>query len=522
MVLPPALQMSQRALQATFRFRSHFLIRGGLVLGMLVSLLLAASLASTLGAPGLTFFRYLVHLDVAFLALVAVGWFSPILTEEKEAGTLSLLRLAGFRLSSVVLGKSLGAFLAVLVLVSLQLPFAALAATLGGISGQQILACYVTLGGFVMLCYGVAMVATVVSRTSSGAARLCGWVLAVIVVGPSVGYLLLATLRSSGSLQKGSDVAGALGDLLGAIGSVSPVVEFGQVLATGWYGAIVTPTFVTTSLLGGGLLLASLVLSFFASGESGLLPGLSGGRLDAIRTTTTRPGVRSRAIVWKDRYFIAGGRFAVGARVLVYSAVAAVCLPITWRSGGPLSSILVDWSYLTMLVFGAFVIIEAGVQAGRTYRVEEQDRTLFGLCLLPMRVGTWAYYKSIGTMWVVAVPLGWFALSWLIGVLAAQSDHSTSILAAAAVTTMAGLYLFCIVLILIHLTMLLSLYLARGAFPLALGAMVVVGLVMEMEYRLRQGCVSMLAITMLPFYALPLCGVMQTKIGRRLRELATR
>ena len=199
-----------------------------------------------------------------------------------------------------------------------------------------------------------------------------------------------------------------------------------------------------------------------------------------------------------------------------------VCGLVAYRPNAGLSGQVITWAEIAMIVYGGAAMIEAGMQAARTFRVEEQERTLYGLCLLPMRIGTWAYYKGVGSMWVVAVPFGYFCVAWLSGVLAAEAGHAGTLGAAAAVTMMGGIYVFCLFLLLVHFTMLLSLHLPRGAFPVALGVFVVIGLVMEAEYRLRQGCISVLIVTMLPFYALPLCGVMQTRIGRRLRELATR
>jgi len=516
--------MAQRSLQLTARSPSHFVMRAGLVAGMLVCLILAAAWSSTLGAAGHTLFGYLSYLNVGFLTVVAVGWYAPILTEEKEAETLGLLRLAGFRMAAILVGKSVGAFLATALLLGLQLPFAVLASALGGITSHQVQAGYAILGGYAVLAYGVGLLSTVLATRTMGAARVTGWVLSALLVVPMLGRWLLGAVVAGGSVARDGAVHQTFERVMSAMDAISPVPGLELVRTTNWSGALVPESAYTLATAGLVLVVVACLLASVVSAESGVLPRLFGAASGDARRKRSRPDVRTRALVWKDRNFIAGGSWGLIGRSVLYGALLVLCLVVSMSPGAPMSLILQSWGSTTMIVMAIGITVEAGVQSARTFRLEQDDRTLFGLCLLPMRIGTWAYFKGVGSMWSCVPAVAGFAIGWALTVLGTQGyDGGGGGIGVFVVIGFGVLYGLGVMLLLVHCVMLLSLYLPRGAFPVTLGAFALIGLVMEAEMRLsRGGCFSMLGLTLLPFYCLPVCAFLQTRIGRRLRSLAAR
>ena len=514
----PSWRMAQRSLQATSRSPAHFYLRLALVGGMLVALLLAAAWSSQLGAAGRTLFVYLAYMNVGFLSLVAIGWYAPILTEEKEAETLGLLRLAGFRMASILIGKSVGAFMATALLLLIQVPFSVLAASLGGITSHQVQAGYVGLGAFAVLAYGVGLLMSVLANRTTSAARLTAWVLGGILLLPWLGGWLLGMLVKSGTLSAGDAIHGAFERLVYWTAALSPLSVLDRVAETNWAGDLV-PTGSLTMIVTGVVLVAiACIIASLIRAEDGYRTRL--GELSLGGRPPERPGMRSRALVWKDRHFFAGGWRGLIGRCVIYFGVLILCALISIdRTSGAASTTGWGWTALWAMAIG--IVVEAGIQSSRVFRVEVDDQTLFGLCLLPTRIGTWAYFKGVGAIWACAAPAGGFLIAvalvvfgsnWLYG-----PGGGVGAFLGIAFATMYGI---AVLLILIHTTMLLSLYLPRGAFPVTIGGFALLALVIEAEMRLSGGGFSALVLSLLPFYALPLTAFLQVRIGRKLRELA--
>lgn len=511
-------RMAQRSLQATSRSSAHFYLRIALVVGMVVALVLAAAWSSALGAAGRTLFAYLAYMNVGFLTLVAVGWYAPILTEEKEAETLGLLRLAGFRMASILIGKSVGAFMATALMLWIQLPFSVLAASLGGITSHQVQSGYVALAAFAVLAYGVGLLMSVFANRTTTAARLTAWALGAIILVPWIGGWLVGALVRAGTVSRGGAIEGSISRVVDGLGSLSPLPILEEVMTTNWSGDLVPEGCWTMVVSGLVLVVLAGVLASLIRAEDGYRSQLGemslGGRPD------TRPGLRSRALVWKDQHFFAGGRRGLIGRSVLYVGVLALCAAIS-IDGTSGAATVTGWGWTAIWAMTIGIVVEVGIQASRVYRVEVDDQTLFGLCLLPTRIGTWAYFKGVGAIWAcaapaigfgVAVALVVFGSNWLYG-----PGGGIGAFLGLAFATMYGI---AVLLILIHVTMLLSLYLPRGAFPVTIGAFALLGLVIEAEMRLSGGGFSALVLSLLPFYALPLTAFLQVRIGRKLRELA--
>ena len=147
----PLLALFARSLREDARARLTYAARGivvGFVLLMAGSFGLFARFGSSVGALGREFFSGLMIFQTVCIAIAGVGYFASAITEEKEEGTLGLLRMTNLNPLSILLGKSTSRLLAALLLLAAPLPFTVLAVTLGGISLGQIAAAYCTLGAF--------------------------------------------------------------------------------------------------------------------------------------------------------------------------------------------------------------------------------------------------------------------------------------------------------------------------------------------------------------------------------------
>ena len=80
----------------------------------------------------------LTWVNIWFITLVGVTYFSSAITEEKEERTLGLLRMADIGSGSILLGKWAPRVVGMLSLVAVQFPFTLLAITLGGVTQAQV------------------------------------------------------------------------------------------------------------------------------------------------------------------------------------------------------------------------------------------------------------------------------------------------------------------------------------------------------------------------------------------------
>ena len=98
-----------------------------------------ANAVAPLGGPGAVFWIW------------CYGFFATAITEEKEEGTLGLLKMAGISRVSILLGKSTSRLITAILLFLVQLPFTLLAITLGGVTLGQIFAAYWALLAYMLL-----------------------------------------------------------------------------------------------------------------------------------------------------------------------------------------------------------------------------------------------------------------------------------------------------------------------------------------------------------------------------------
>ena len=134
-----AFALSRRALQESSRSKVPISLRGLVILALFFTVFAAQESAARGLSSGADLLGMIAWTDWVLINLLGVTAFASVITQEKEAMSLGLLRLAGFSPASLLLGKSVGLLLQALFLLIVQVPFCMLAITLGGVTLAQVL-----------------------------------------------------------------------------------------------------------------------------------------------------------------------------------------------------------------------------------------------------------------------------------------------------------------------------------------------------------------------------------------------
>lgn len=256
------------------------------------------------GAPGLAVFQSVTMLNLLFIGLIGLGYFATAITEEKEDGTLGLLRMTNMSPLSILLGKSTSRLIAFLILLATQLPFVSLAVALGGVSLKQIFSCYAILGAFTFLLGNLALLFSVIFRRTSTVVSVTVGILLFLIFGVRIFAAFFDELI-------GTDLG--LRTLGQGISAISPATGLALVFDLQFDKAVFLQPLSNVAIGIVLFLISWAVFDVFNQGEGrGATPGAS--RKKAIRSTTPpkafgglpRPSP-SYAVTWREFYFQCGG-----------------------------------------------------------------------------------------------------------------------------------------------------------------------------------------------------------------------
>jgi len=438
----PALALAERALVRDVRGPLSHVLRSVLVLFLLLELWAAHGTGSLIGAPGLQLFRQSLYANFFFITLMGISAFSPVIAEEKENMTLGVLKLAGFSGVSIVIGKSVGQLLRMLLLVVVQLPFALLAITLGGVSRQQVFDGWVILMAHLLFVYALSLLASVVAPRASVAARISASVLLCYYLLPLVGVWLSSP---------GSRAAGILYEVCDAARKSSALAGLEATFITGYpTPAGCSPLMLTVGIAVGLLLLTGLLYGPCTRTEAASAPWRGfGSWLHGGARRPGRPG--TNAVFWKDYQFHCGGGIGTALRLAACGSLVfllrLVCEPheIWWRA--------------LMLLF-LIAVLDLAIQAARMFRAEIEGRTLPMLMLLPKGYQEWAFEKAVACLTVLLPPALWGLLVVMLAPAASGMYFGEGVLAA--------MYLLPLAAFGAHLVVWLSLLVRHGAVALAI------------------------------------------------------
>ncbi|MHC4994033.1 MAG: ABC transporter permease [Planctomycetota bacterium] len=517
----PALALTVRSLRTDNRSLLSYALRFLLVGFVFFTLITFQQNMSNMSAPGLEFFRVVVYIDLVAIAVIGVSFFSSVITEEKEDMTLGLLKMTGLNPVSILMGKSISRLINGLFLLLAQLPFTMLAVTMGGVDQRQVLAAYVTLGAFMLLVYGLALLASTVSKRSRGAAAITLLALAALLVGPFLGLGIVQWMKYIDLITRTGVVVTTYQGFFDYSLQANAFYRIDQIMTSGYSGPVlfhgqaISNSAMSVILFG----LAWLAFNRFSLDDTASAPGRGFALIWRKKDLAKKWAGRAwgNAIEWQGFHFAAGGYWGAGFRFLGLGALFALWVFFEyWTSGGTFDGRF-DFDEIggaTMLsalfVAGAHAVL----LAGSLFQDEVRDQTLSSLALLPVSMGQIAYAKLRGALLALAPCLIWF------GVGVALNPEDFFDILEDLLTEVGGWYLISTVVFYLHVVAILSLYARRGAAALAFGLYVLGAFVFGMFVALSNINAVEGLFVMVTFFQFLGCCVIHPWIANRLKELA--
>jgi hypothetical protein len=399
-----------------------------------------------------------------FIILAGCGWFASAITEEKEDMTLGMLRMTNLNPLSILLGKSTSRLFGALMLLAAQFPFTILAITLGGVSLGQIGAAYCTLGAFLIFLANLALLASVISQRSSGAA---GLTIALLILFFAIVPILsfLAHLPAHiGLITEDALWVTWLGEAAAFALLASPLTRFQEIFQTGFNDRVFGWQAASNLALGVlCFLVAWGTFNYFCDERSESAPVRANGPRKQSRIT--RPSrAWAHALAWKDFYFLTGGKAWVIGKFIIYALPIIGVIMVIWNGdeGRRLMAAGGTAMWISFLLF----CIELAFAAASLFKTELQGQTLSTLATLPMSMEKIARQKVMGVLPALLPTVTYFSLGTLcvlptlVREMRSTSDDHYFILGLVYLGSQAIFFLL--------LTANLSLRIKRGALPLAI------------------------------------------------------
>lgn len=405
-----------RALRVDARLARYHLVRFALAASVLMSLASTQATQAMFGAPGRQLFQGLMTTLALFITFAGPMLFGSAVAEEKEERTLGLLKMAGVGPLTLLTGKSVPRFLSLLFILCVQFPFTLLAVTLGGVTPGQILAAHLALVGYITLVAGLALLGSVISRTTSNAIGFALILLIAYFTAPLI-------CEGVGTQMVREGIFPALGQMLqdfsGLLNRTNIWIRLSVVMTSGFDSALVDFQFWSNLLIGCMCAVVSwLLFERFTQHLETIAPKPTRWRLKRRNgQNTARPRVWNRAIPWKDFHYLAGGKRMLVGKFIGYGALilGAAYLIADGR-----------WNRIDSEVIGGFsaglmaylvIPIEIVLIGSRIFQVEIKQQTWSTLASLPMSIPQVALSK-VGGCLVSLAP----AFTYMIGGLLLYPD----------------------------------------------------------------------------------------------------
>jgi len=482
------------------------------------------------GAPGLELFNSLIWINFIFILLAGFSYFSSAITEEKEEGTLGLLKMTGIDPLVLLFGKSTSRQILASLMLTVQVPFVYLAVTMGGLNPSQIWGAYVALAGFMFFMANLGLYCSVISDTNTNAAWNVLIFGLLFMMGWGAFYFCSKGFLVALSQESESIAYSLLWWGHHALVGEPVIYSLSRVTSTAYDGTVVYSQ--AFSSLVWGTFFFRLSWKSFETSTSEETPPLNSYRSDyeslnqaaKLRSLTSSAKIKTltrnksnrpwkRAIAWKDFYFQAGGKDAQYVKFMLYTMI---CIMVSMARISDQNSFREALSG-TAIWFGLiFTTLESIWLAGRLFRDEIRNNTWSTLLLLPQTFSQVVYGKLLGAFCSLIPAMTFFLAGALIGPdvvitnLFYTPDQFTGTLVADI------FFLFGL-----HLIVYLSLLMPRGAVPVAL-FLSYMTLVISDEFAYEFVATGQSVVWELLLFYLFNVVVLHFLIGKRLKSLAAR
>ncbi len=454
----PILALFERSLRVESRAMATYAKRLGLAIFIFFCLISAHLTSDLFGAAGLRFFSSVVYTTLLFVTLAGVGYFASAIAEEKEEATLGLLKMSDLNALAILLGKSTGRFLGVVMLLLAQVPFTLLAITLGGVSLGQVVAAYAAILAYLLLLCNVALFASVMCRLVRTA---------TVVAGLTIGGFLFGGVVCRGLASQfpyGSSVRWALEGVGGALTEANPWTRVERIMTSGFDGGPLCAQVVSNAIAALALfVLAWWTFEFFTREDKEASPGraLFAGRWSPLRWLgVSRPW--RLALAWKDFHFLTGGRLMIVGRFLGLALLVGVFAWIASLDGYRRVR-AEDVGGMLMVCSLALAALDLTGYVSKMFRAEVQWHTLPELMLLPVSTRRLAWSKLVGVL-PALVP---YAVSFAIGAVLCPEGFAEGV--EGVLGTVYGWHFICQYIAFLSFVGYFSLVLKRAGAPVALG-----------------------------------------------------
>lgn len=494
-----------RSLQMDSRSLTTHLTRLATVTGIYIALSCVIAIATRFGAPGFRFFSSSVYLNSIALTLIGISSFSTTITEEKEEDTLGLMIMAGISPLGLLIGKTGGRLIQVLILMMLQYPFVLLTVTLGGVSSVQIQSAYLGMASYVVMLAGLGLLTSTIAASS----RTSGTWMAILIAAYMLVPYLCGELAASTAVNRKSPWISLL---LTTISSSSLFMRISDILTSGYGESPWSLQVISNCIL--GLVCFGLAWCCFGWAlRSSSTEAISRGALTRQKKgfgRTFAPGrAWSNPLIWKDFHFVSGGLSMRLTRFVLYSGLLFVCCGLTslWGMGHQSGAIL--GMYQIFLLFA--ISWETAMLTSRCIHDEVRGQTLSTLVMLPTTTFRLFYSKLFGTLLGAYPGYLFFLVTNLIGIESVQDFLIDG----------PGLLFVSHFLLVPHLSAVYSFWVRWGAVSLGIGTMV--GLfsvwVVLADFIAFFGTDELNEIGV---FVLILCGLCHIVILFQIRSVATR
>ncbi|MEZ5941723.1 MAG: hypothetical protein R3C18_10040 [Planctomycetaceae bacterium] len=376
------LAMVTRSFRSDSRdIRSH-LFRMGLPALFVATLMVVQIDGGLRTAAGQNLFWTLAVYDYIFITFAAIAFFATAVSEEREAQTLGLLRMAGVTPLNILMGKWLPPMWTALLLIAVQLPFTLLCVTLGGILWHQIFAVFLSLLAHLVLVGGLALLCSVVATSSTRASTWTAVLLAIWHVGTLILNAILGRFGMPNLWLRNFLGPYRINDICGA--SFSDSAFSYQVIAN----VIVGLAFMVIAYLIFDVTTTRIVTETKTSVSQKLRHAFSGRKR---RAWATAP------LAWHSLHYVAGGPTWLFLRLGIHFGISflfflwILTLGVGRLEPDMIAVPLIFWGIVAATLEGAYL-------ASQLFRSETTGQTWGTLCMLPENMSTIAYSRLAGVL----------------------------------------------------------------------------------------------------------------------------
>jgi|GEM_PF-6040225 len=447
--MPGLLAFFKRTLREHSRSSALVIARTALAVTLLATLGIFQLNRSIFGAAGLDFFRYIITINALFISAGGCTYFASAIAEEKEDGTLALLRMSQVSSLSVLLGKGGSRMLDGALLLAVQIPFTLIGVTLGGITWGQVASAYATLASYLALVCALGLAAGVVARQMSQA-------------------VLLAAL-GVGALFVGSSILGT-DEIFDRLWRIT-ATNFDGPVFDGWCGRCLLGAF--------GLFVASWVSFDYFCSDS--VASRARSEIRAFRDgliigrAPTGGAVPFDLIRWKDLHFLHTTPATSRKKLQAYLVIALLLSVdlLVRRQGLRMSYFCAFWGLRVLGCALLAIYCEWLLGTARAFSEEQRAHTLAPLMILPGQTASSLLHSKMRVIPALlreALIFVWVGVGLLMLGLVAESREALGFFITLPLLASIGIPLLwsqglCLQRLVLHL----SLRVRTGALPLAIG-----------------------------------------------------